>query len=96
MVVAVAVAGLIMRYTHLNNLMDGKSEVDDFTDFLELPASLRAALPAKRGEITQKPRVACVLCAASADFEWLSALSYHRRIRAESRSGTGCPKPGCP
>lgn len=30
-------------------------EVDDFTDFLELPASLRAALSAKRGEITKNP-----------------------------------------
>lgn len=30
-------------------------EVDDFTDFLELPASLRVALSAKRGEITKKP-----------------------------------------
>lgn len=72
-------------------------EVDDFTDFLELPASLRAALSAKRGEITKNP-------------EWqvfyvprrlISSGSRHCLITDESalrvdRSGTGCPKPGCP
>lgn len=69
-------------------------EVDDFTDFLELPASLRAALSAKRGEILKNPEWHVFYVPRRADFEWLSALSYHRPTRVAGRSGNWVSQAG--